>query len=48
LKNMVGSFAAPQMVLIDTAFLDTLPGNEMRSGLAEMYKHGLIADASYW
>jgi len=48
LKNMVGSFSQPQMVLIDTAFLETLPGNQMRSGLAEMFKHGLIADASYW
>ncbi|UUV21260.1 3-dehydroquinate synthase [Paenimyroides aestuarii] len=48
LKNMVGSFSQPQMVLIDAAFLETLPGNQMRSGLAEMYKHGLIADASYW
>jgi len=48
LKNMVGSFSQPKMVLIDTAFLETLPGNQMRSGLAEMFKHGLIADASYW
>ena len=48
LKNMVGSFSQPQMVLIDTAFLETLPGNQMRSGLAEMFKHGLIADVSYW
>ncbi|WCM42272.1 3-dehydroquinate synthase [Flavobacterium sp. CBA20B-1] len=48
LKNMVGSFSQPQMILIDAAFLETLPGNQMRSGLAEMYKHGLIADASYW
>jgi len=48
LKNMIGSFSQPQMVLIDTAFLETLPGNQMRSGLAEMFKHGLIADASYW
>jgi len=48
LKNMVGSFSQPQIVLIDTAFLETLPGNQMRSGLAEMFKHGLIADESYW
>lgn len=48
LKNMIGSFSQPQMVLIDTAFLETLPGNQMRSGLAEMFKHGLIADGSYW
>lgn len=48
LKNQVGLFANPQMVLVDVNFLETLPGNEMRSGLAEMYKHGLIADISYW
>lgn len=48
LKNQVGLFANPQMVLVDANFLETLPGNEMRSGLAEMYKHGLIADISYW
>ena len=29
-------------------FLETLPQNEMRSGLAEMLKHGLIFDKSYW
>lgn len=48
LKNQIGLFANPQMVLVDVNFLETLPGNEMRSGLAEMYKHGLIADISYW
>lgn len=48
LKNQVGVFANPKMVLIDVNFLETLPGNEMRSGLAEMFKHGLIADISYW
>jgi 3-dehydroquinate synthase len=36
------------MVLIDTSFLETLPQNEMRSGLAEMLKHGLIFDRNYW
>lgn len=48
LKNQVGVIAAPEMVLIDTVFLDTLPQREMLSGLAEMLKHGLIADKSYW
>ncbi|HQW68739.1 MAG TPA: 3-dehydroquinate synthase, partial [Flavobacterium sp.] len=32
----------------DTEHLATLPQNEMRSGLAEMLKHGLIFDNSYW
>ncbi|WP_372472877.1 3-dehydroquinate synthase [Capnocytophaga sp. ARDL2] len=48
LKNIIGTFYNPKMILIDVNFLETLPGNEMRSGLAEMYKHGLIADVSYW
>ncbi|HLW42471.1 MAG TPA: 3-dehydroquinate synthase family protein, partial [Flavobacterium sp.] len=48
LKNMVGTFTQPQLVIVDVLFLQTLPANQMRSGLAEMFKHGLIADVSYW
>jgi len=48
LKNQIGIINVPKMVVIDTEFLSTLPQNEMRSGLAEMLKHGLIADAVYW
>ncbi len=48
LKNQIGVINVPKMVLIDTEYLATLPKNEMRSGLAEMLKHGLIADAVYW
>ena len=48
LKNQIGVINAPEMVIIDTTFLDTLPQNEMRSGLAEMLKHGLIYDEQYW
>ena len=48
LKNQIGVINVPKMILIDTAYLDTLPKNEMRSGLAEMLKHGLIHDATYW
>lgn len=48
IKNQIGIINTPQAVLIDTAFLETLPQNEMRSGLAEMLKHGLIADKPYW
>lgn len=36
------------MVLIDTIFLQTLPQNQMKSGLAEMLKHGLIISEDYW
>jgi len=48
LKNQIGVINTPEMVLIDTSFLSTLPTNQMRSGLAEMLKHGLIQDKVYW
>jgi len=48
LKNQIGVINVPQMVLIDTDYLETLPQSEMRSGLAEMLKHGLIYDSAYW
>ncbi|QLE02811.1 3-dehydroquinate synthase [Galbibacter sp. BG1] len=48
LKNQVGVIINPLMVLIDTEYLQTLPPNELRSGLAEMLKHGLIYDEKYW
>ena len=48
LKNQIGVINVPIMVLIDTQYLETVPQNEMRSGLAEMLKHGLIYDKKYW
>ncbi|MCW1148652.1 3-dehydroquinate synthase [Flavobacterium lacisediminis] len=48
LKNQIGIIREPKAVVVDTQFLSTLPQNEMRSGLAEMLKHGLIHDKEYW
>jgi len=48
LKNQVGVISNPDLVLIDTKYLDTLETNQMRSGLAEMLKHGLITGEDYW
>lgn len=48
LKNQIGVISSPGLVLIDTSFLDTLPKAQMRSGLAEMLKHGLITGENYW
>ncbi|OIQ23913.1 3-dehydroquinate synthase [Lacinutrix sp. MedPE-SW] len=48
LKNQIGVINTPQLIVVDTSFLNTLPQLEMRSGLAEMLKHGLIHDESYW
>ncbi|MCX7681944.1 MAG: 3-dehydroquinate synthase [Anaerolineae bacterium] len=42
-KNLVGAFKQPEAVLMDTAVLATLPVAELRSGMAEVIKHGLIA-----
>ncbi|MEO1247712.1 MAG: 3-dehydroquinate synthase [Pseudomonadota bacterium] len=47
-KNLIGAFHQPQCVLIDTATLDTLPDRELSAGLAEVIKHGAIADAGFF
>ncbi len=43
-KNLVGAFHPPLMTIGDLDWLKTLPGDEFRSGLAEVIKAGLIAD----
>jgi 3-dehydroquinate synthase len=43
-KNLVGSFYPPGLVLADPEVLGTLPLEELRSGMAEVVKHGVIAD----
>jgi len=47
-KNLVGAFHNPSAVVIDPDVLRTLPDDILRSGLAEMIKHGVIADAPYF
>ena len=47
-KNLVGAFHQPRAVVIDTATLDTLPARELRSGLAEAVKHGIIYDQAFY
>ncbi|MBG9736043.1 3-dehydroquinate synthase [Paenibacillus alvei] len=46
-KNIIGAFHQPEMVLYDTSTLITLPDREVRAGLAEMIKHGLIWDEEF-
>lgn len=48
LKNQIGIIREPKAVIVNASFLETLPQLEMRSGLAEMLKHGLIFDKNYW
>jgi 3-dehydroquinate synthase len=47
-KNMIGAFYQPLCVLADTRVLDTLPEREIKAGLAEVIKYGLINDASFF
>jgi 3-dehydroquinate synthase len=47
-KNLIGAFHQPQVVLIDTATLETLPDRELKAGLAEVIKHGAICDAEFF
>jgi len=48
LKNQIGLFANAEMILIYPDFLKTLPQRELRSGLAEVIKYGLIDDIDIW
>jgi 3-dehydroquinate synthetase len=43
-KNLVGAFKQPALVAIDPRVLDTLPPPEVASGMAELIKHGVLAD----
>lgn len=47
-KNIIGSFSQPEMTIIDLKYLDTLETRELKSGFAEMLKHGLIVDKNHW
>jgi 3-dehydroquinate synthase len=47
-KNMVGAFFQPRCVLADTATLNTLPDRELKAGLAEIIKYGLINNVAFY
>ncbi|MEO6824886.1 MAG: 3-dehydroquinate synthase [Nitrosospira sp.] len=47
-KNMIGSFYQPQAVVADSTTLDTLPERELRAGIAEIIKYGLIRDPVFF
>jgi 3-dehydroquinate synthase len=47
-KNMIGAFYQPQLVLADISTLGSLPDRELRAGLAEVIKYGLIRDIEFF
>ncbi len=47
-KNLVGAFHQPAFVIVDTAFLKTLPLRERLAGYAEIVKYGVLGDAAFF
>lgn len=47
-KNIIGSFYQPKLVFADIATLQTLPQRELKTGLAEVIKYGVIWDAQFF
>ena len=47
-KNMIGAFYQPALVVSDIGALTTLPKRELSAGLAEVIKHGIMADWAYF
>lgn len=47
-KNMIGAFYQPKAVIADTSLLGTLPDRELKAGLAEVIKYGLLGDAEFF
>lgn len=47
-KNQIGTIYHPKQVLIDPLTLKTLPNNELKFGIVEMIKHGVIADPTHF
>ncbi|WP_121966602.1 3-dehydroquinate synthase [Myroides sp. N17-2] len=48
IKNCIGSFVMPKMLIIDVNYLETLEARQIKAGYAEMLKHGLIFDDKYY
>lgn len=48
LKNQIGTFQDAELIAIDPDFLSTLSERQLKNGLVEMFKHGLIYRKSYW
>lgn len=47
-KNLVGAFYQPKLVVIDTAVLGTLPARELKAGIAEVIKYGIIWEKGFF
>lgn len=48
IKNQIGVFSQPELIICDPFFLKSLPNKEFISGFAEVLKHGLVYNKKYW
>ncbi len=48
IKNVIGTITQPKAVFVNVGFLNTLPNNHLKNGLAEVFKIALVADALFW
>lgn len=48
LKNLIGAFHHPELVLVDPILLESLPEDQYRAGLAEVIKTALLAGPEFW
>lgn len=47
-KNIIGTIREPDLVYVSRIFLNTLSEDELKNGIAEAFKHGLVYDEAYW
>ncbi len=47
-KNVIGTFYQPNLIIADLSFLDTLPSDEIRRGMAEVIKYSIVLDSSLY
>ena len=48
IKNVLGTFYQPSLIIAELSFLDTLPQQELRNGLSEVIKYSIVLDSALY